>query len=232
MESSLAGPKRPQDRVPLSRAKEMYGVSVAAELEKLGASTSSANVSYKDQSFTLDHGAVVIAAITSCTNTSNPSVMLAAGMLARNAVQKGLQVKPWVKTSLAPGSKVVTDYFAQAGVQEFLDTAGFPVGRLRLHDVHRQLRPSSGAHRESDRGAQARHGRRALRQPELRGSREPAHAVQLSRITATGGRVRVGGPHGHRPHARAHRRRDERTGLPQRHLAQRGGRPRARCCGA
>jgi aconitate hydratase len=82
-------------------------------------------VEYNGQTFTLRHGAVVIAAITSCTNTSNPSVMLAAGLLARNAVRKGLTVKPWVKTSLAPGSKVVTDYFRQAGVQEYLDTLGF-----------------------------------------------------------------------------------------------------------
>src|SRR5205085_1124198 len=77
------------------------------------------------QTFTLRHGAVVIAAITSCTNTSNPSVMLAAGLLARNAVRKGLRRKPWVKTSLAPGSKVVTDYLRQAGVQEHLDQLGF-----------------------------------------------------------------------------------------------------------
>jgi aconitate hydratase len=82
-------------------------------------------VEYNGHTFTLRHGAVVIAAITSCTNTSNPSVMLAAGLLARNAVKKGLTVKPWVKTSLAPGSKVVTDYFRQAGVQEYLDQLGF-----------------------------------------------------------------------------------------------------------
>src|SRR5204863_788834 len=84
-----------------------------------------AEVEYNGATFTLRHGAVVIAAITSCTNTSNPSVMLAAGLLARNAVRKGLQRKPWVKTSLAPGSKVVTDYLRQAGVQEFLDQLGF-----------------------------------------------------------------------------------------------------------
>ncbi|HTR76543.1 MAG TPA: aconitate hydratase AcnA, partial [Gemmatimonadaceae bacterium] len=125
VEPSLAGPKRPQDRVPLGRSKEMFGQSLAAELEKLGVVTSGADVKQNGASFRLDNGSVVIAAITSCTNTSNPSVMLAAGMLARNAVQRGLRVKPWVKTSLAPGSKVVTDYFAQAGVQEFLDVLGF-----------------------------------------------------------------------------------------------------------
>ena len=157
VEPSLAGPKRPQDRVPLSKAKTMYRAALAADLAKLGtpaaaaqlkeATTVSATpalapaavivaegedpardgvkVVYNGQSFTLRHGAVVIAAITSCTNTSNPSVMLAAGLLARNAVKKGLAQKPWVKTSLAPGSKVVTDYLRQAGVQEFLDRLGF-----------------------------------------------------------------------------------------------------------
>ena len=84
-----------------------------------------AKVEYNGQTFTLRHGSVVIAAITSCTNTSNPSVMLAAGLLARAAVKKGLKTKPWVKTSLAPGSKVVTDYLRQAGVQEYLDNLGF-----------------------------------------------------------------------------------------------------------
>jgi aconitate hydratase len=97
------------------------GVAVAEAEETPGG----VKVEYGGQSFTLRHGAVVIAAITSCTNTSNPSVMLAAGLLARNAVKKGLQRKPWVKTSLAPGSKVVTDYLQRAGVQEYLDQLGF-----------------------------------------------------------------------------------------------------------
>src|SRR6185436_12859392 len=78
-----------------------------------------------DRDATIDHGAVVIAAITSCTNTSNPSVMIAAGLLARNAVARGLKTKPWVKTSLAPGSKVVTDYLVRAGLQQPLDDLGF-----------------------------------------------------------------------------------------------------------
>jgi len=161
VEPSLAGPRRPQDRVPLKMAKQMYLDSLHTDLEKAGtlagvvqqkkatAVSASPELSkavmvadnegahqpqhehggvpcdYDGQSFTLRHGAVVIAAITSCTNTSNPSVMLAAGLLARNAVQKGLTVKPWVKTSLAPGSKVVTDYFNAAGVMEYLDKLGF-----------------------------------------------------------------------------------------------------------
>ncbi|HEX8943618.1 MAG TPA: aconitate hydratase AcnA [Gemmatimonadaceae bacterium] len=148
VEPSLAGPKRPQDRVPLSKAKTMYREALQSDLAKIGAPAGAAaqaqnapsavatadddqsapegaKVEYNGQTFTLRHGAVVIAAITSCTNTSNPSVMLAAGLLARNAVRKGLQRKPWVKTSLAPGSKVVTDYLRQAGVQEYLDQLGF-----------------------------------------------------------------------------------------------------------
>jgi aconitate hydratase A / 2-methylisocitrate dehydratase len=142
VEPSLAGPKRPQDRVPLSKSKAMYREALAADLAKIGAKATATapsavavaeeddqqggvKVDYNGESFTLRNGAVVIAAITSCTNTSNPSVMLASGLLARNAVKKGLKTKPWVKTSLAPGSKVVTDYFRQAGVQEYLDKLGF-----------------------------------------------------------------------------------------------------------
>ena len=86
------------------------------------------------------HGAVVIAAITSCTNTSNPPVMIGAGLLAKKAVERGLHRKPWVKSSLAPGSKVVTEYYEKAGLTPYLEAARLPHRRLRLHDVHRQLR--------------------------------------------------------------------------------------------
>jgi aconitate hydratase len=133
---SLAGPKRPQDRVPLSQSKSMYREALAAQLATQAAAAPSAvavaddagvDVSYKGQTFTLQHGHVVIAAITSCTNTSNPSVMLAAGLLARNAVAKGLTSKPWVKTSLAPGSKVATEYFHKADLMGSLNALGFNV---------------------------------------------------------------------------------------------------------
>ena len=126
---SLAGPKRPQDRVPLSQSKAMYREALATQMATQGASTDDAGVSitYKDQTFALQHGHIVIAAITSCTNTSNPSVMLAAGLLAQKAVAKGLTSKPWVKTSLAPGSKVATDYFHKAGLMDSLDALGFNV---------------------------------------------------------------------------------------------------------
>ena len=142
---SLAGPKRPQDRVPLSQSKAMYREALAAQravqsgtaangaaaatmvAEGGPADVSGVVVTYKDQPFTLNDGHVVIAAITSCTNTSNPSVMLAAGLLARKAVEKGLGTKPWVKTSLAPGSKVATEYFHKAGLMDSLNALGFNV---------------------------------------------------------------------------------------------------------
>ena len=129
IEPSLAGPKRPQDRVPLRLAKTMFKEALQVDLQKTGALAGAAAVpvTMNGESFWLRHGVVVIAAITSCTNTSNPSVMLAAGLLARNAVAKGLKTKPWVKTSLAPGSKVVTDYFRKAGVMGDLNTLGFNV---------------------------------------------------------------------------------------------------------
>jgi aconitate hydratase len=124
VEPSLAGPKRPQDRVALKNVAQEFTGGLEKEFgvtaDKKGAT---AKVAGKD--FALKHGSVVIAAITSCTNTSNPSVMLGAGLLARNAVKRGLKVKPWVKTSLAPGSQVVTDYLLRAGVQDDLDALGF-----------------------------------------------------------------------------------------------------------
>jgi aconitate hydratase len=156
VEPSIAGPKRPQDRVPLAKSKAMFGEALAADLNKTAPSSpvgpqkvmvsegdpqtapspaataaveidtgSAVPVEMNGEKFSLRHGSVVIAAITSCTNTSNPSVMLAAGLLAKNAVAKGLSTKPWVKTSLAPGSKVVTDYFNKAGVTDSLNKLRF-----------------------------------------------------------------------------------------------------------
>jgi aconitate hydratase len=161
---SIAGPKRPQDRVSLTEARDAFRMALddllpdedvdEADDESFPASDAPASNGSRDHGqaphggtggaqvadrrhvsapvtlengadVELDHGHVVIAAITSCTNTSNPSVMLGAGILARNAVQKGLQVKPWVKTSLAPGSKVVTEYLERAGLDEYLDELGF-----------------------------------------------------------------------------------------------------------
>jgi aconitate hydratase len=163
VEPSLAGPRRPQDRVPLREAKrsflsqlQTFGVDYAnATHDRAVADTFPASDPTSEQApggeelpdapfvpvavvapehhrvpvrgadYELDHGSVVIAAITSCTNTSNPQVMVGAGLLARNAVERGLERKPWVKSSLAPGSKVVTKYYEQAGLQQYLDELGF-----------------------------------------------------------------------------------------------------------
>jgi aconitate hydratase len=166
VEPSLAGPRRPQDRVPLSDAKRAFletlptfgidygnahdeavaetfpasdplasGVpghdpvrsdaSVATGPRVVLAERSAVEVTYEGETFNLDHGAVVIAAITSCTNTSNPTVMIGAGLLAKKAVERGLTRKPWVKSSLAPGSKVVTEYYERAGLTSFLEELGF-----------------------------------------------------------------------------------------------------------
>ncbi len=121
VEPSLAGPKRPQDKIRLSQAATAH----KRLLTEQGVDNPHPGIPVDGNRFSLSHGDVVIAAITSCTNTSNPSVMLAAGLLARNAVAKGLKTKPWVKTSLAPGSQVVTDYLDAAGVKESLDSLGF-----------------------------------------------------------------------------------------------------------
>jgi aconitate hydratase len=128
VEPSLAGPRRPQDRVPLKIAKQVYETNAkkaADERTARGSGTGSAPVELDGSSFELKDGALLLAAITSCTNTSNPSVMLGAGLLARKARARGLTAKPWVKTSLAPGSRVVTNYFEKAGVLEDLDAVGF-----------------------------------------------------------------------------------------------------------
>jgi aconitate hydratase len=143
IEPSLAGPKRPQDRIALSAMKSTWETALVdtfgktlpgsgeSEMEAEGAvavaepGTAGVEVTYNDQTFTLQHGAVVIAAITSCTNTSNPDVLVAAGLVAQKALAKGMTIKPWVKTSLAPGSRVVTDYLEAAGLNEPLDAIGF-----------------------------------------------------------------------------------------------------------
>jgi aconitate hydratase len=175
---SIAGPKRPQDRIQLNRSKAQFeldlnnyaAVDARPGRPRGGGVLPGIRPSRKHpgeraqrppprrtratprrpriqaelrsslsdgENFTIDHGAVTIAAITSCTNTSNPSVMLAAGLLARNAAKKGLKSKPWVKTTLAPGSKVVTEYYAKSGLDRDLEALGFYTVGLRLHDLHR-----------------------------------------------------------------------------------------------
>ena len=147
VEASLAGPKRPQDRVVLAKVPETFqavmdltlkptkpekerlenegGGGTAVDAQQANFEPETAHCVIDGERYELHHGDVVISAITSCTNTSNPSVMLAAGLLAKKAIEKGLQRKPWVKSSLAPGSKVVTDYLAAAGVTPYLDELGY-----------------------------------------------------------------------------------------------------------
>ena len=272
---SLAGPKRPQDRVSLSEAKEGFRAALSdllgddaqtvadshdeAEAESFPASdppangspghagphevapapavaagarlaersTTAVDVTLDGEEFKLDHGHVVIAAITSCTNTSNPSVMLGAGLVARNAVARGLQRQPWVKTSLAPGSKVVTEYLERAGLDEPLDELGFNLVGYGCTTCIGNSGPLpeeiSAAVDEGDLAVVLG----ALRQPQLRGAHQPRREDELPRIAAAGRRLRAGRDDGHRPRQRpaGHRRRGQRR-LPQGPLADReGGRP-------
>jgi aconitate hydratase len=126
VEPSMAGPRRPQDRVPLSKSKQIFREALPT-LMKTKTGTGTVSVTDNGNKYDLGHGSVVIAAITSCTNTSNPSVMVAAGLVARKAVEQGLQVKPWVKTSLAPGSRVVSDYLKATGLMPYLEQLRFHV---------------------------------------------------------------------------------------------------------
>ena len=128
VEPSLAGPRRPQDRVALKEAKQAFRDALPSMAAKQTKNVSSVKVSDNGNQYNVGHGSVVIAAITSCTNTSNPSVMLAAGLLAKKAVERGLRVQPWVKTSLAPGSRVVSDYLKETGLMPYLE-------KLRFHLV-------------------------------------------------------------------------------------------------
>ena len=131
VEPAMAGPKRPQDRVDLANMKVHFAESLTHDLGHHGHGVAvedlenAAKVEMDGQTFELNHGDVVIAAITSCTNTSNPGVMMAAGLVARKARQRGLQIKPWVKSSLAPGSRVVTEYYEATGLQDDLNAMGF-----------------------------------------------------------------------------------------------------------
>ena len=185
----------------------------------------SASVSLDGNEFELEDGAVVIAAITSCTNTSNPSVMLGAGILARNAVERGLKRKPWVKTSLAPGSKVVTDYLDRSGLTEPLERARLQPRGLRLHHLHRQLGPAAGRDLGGDRGRGPHRLLGAVGQPQLRGPHPPRGEDELPRLAAAVRGLRAGradGPRHRGGPARRGRRR--RAGLPARPVADAGRR--------
>ncbi len=165
---ALAGPKRPQDRVDLDEMKAMWTSALTAPVGPRGFGLApekvhtTVPVTYAGRNFELKHGDVVIAAITSCTNTSNPSVMVAAGLLAKKAVERGLDVKPWVKTSMAPGSKVVTTLPGRSGADPLPGSAQLPHGRLWLHHLHRQQRPAARADQRRHQAGRPGGGRRAL----------------------------------------------------------------------
>ena len=250
VEPSLAGPKRPQDRVSLRQAKykfqqalegmiaerkpkteaadrvaEKHGEDSAPAAAPVAAAVASAEGVVPGMEG-LAHGSVVVAAITSCTNTSNPSVMIGAGLVARNAVKRGLKVKPWVKTSLAPGSLVVTEYLKAAGLLEYLAELGLQHRRLRLHDLHRQQRSAARAGVEHRQGSQPDRRLDSQRQPELRGADPEPGARQLSRVAAARRRVCDRGEDAGGPHDRADRHRQRRrAGDAEGDLAERARDP-------
>lgn len=238
---SIAGPKRPQDRIILANAKQQFAQDVrnyVSEDEESGkesfpasdAPASSNGVPSRPTTVTapdgttyeIDHGAVTVAAITSCTNTSNPYVMVAAALVAKKAVEKGLTRKPWVKTT-RPGLEGRHRLLRQGGPHPVPRQGRLQPRRLRLHHLHRQLRPAAGGGLQG--GQRARPGRDlgALRQPQLRGPDQPRRQDELPGVPAAGRRVRhrrfdEGGHHQGRPGHRPGRQ----AGLPHGHLAHRG----------
>jgi aconitate hydratase len=212
--SPLAGPKRPQDRVVLKNIKASSSSRWRRRLGNSGfgmppTRSSGPRAPYKHPPMAtpskLTHGAVVIAAITSCTNTSNPDVLIAAGLVARKARALGLTRKPWVKTSLAPGSKVVTEYLDKAKLSADLDADRLQHRRVRLHDVHRQLRPAARRSRSRDQGRRPVRVERALGQPQLRRARAPVVKANYLASPPLVRRVRDRGQRGDRPCHRAAR---------------------------
>ena len=246
---SLAGPKRPQDRVALADAASDFRAELeeytghetptgydeavdesfpssdpptnngGGESPKVGHSHPQPGTAVAEREEGFGHGSVVIAAITSCTNTSNPSVMIGAGLLAKKAVEAGLERMPWVKTSLAPGSKVVTEYLERAGLIEPLSKLGFDLVGYGCTTCIGNSGPAARGRLEGDRGARPRGGERAVGQPQLRGPHPPRGEDELPRLAAALRGLRAGRPHGprHRERAAPERR------LPARHLADPAG---------
>ena len=219
---SMAGPKRPEGRIPLENIADRFRRLDRSRLQEARPAQRSA-MPVEGTDFDLGHGDVAIAAITSCTNTSNPSVLIAAGLLARNAVAKGLKTKPWVKTSLAPGSQVVGEYLGQVGPAGRSRQARLQPRRLRLHHLHRQFRPAAGTDLEDDQRQGPDRFRRSLWQPQLRRPHLARRAGELPRLAAAGRRLCACRYGAEGPDQGADRRRPERqSGLSSRT----SGRPR------
>ncbi len=241
---SVAGPARPQDRIPLPELKASFTKALGCDYERHADTTpmttfhqesgstasipepcrpkkKTCNVVLNGNEVRLCDGDVVVAAITSCTNTSNPSVLLGAGLVAQKAVANGLKVPVHVKTSLAPGSKVVIDYLNDAGLLPYLEGLGFHLGGLRLHDLHRQQRPSDAGDRGGHRPARPQCSGGPLGQPQLRGAHPPTDKIQLPDVAHAGGGLCTGGAGGQGPHHRAGGIQPPGpAGVSERHLAE------------
>ena len=224
VEPSLAGPRRPQDRVLLTEVDDQFN----AELETTYNKANDPRVAVEGEDYDLGNGDVVIAAITSCTNTSNPSVLVAAGLVARKARALGLDRKPWVKTSLAPGSKVVTDYLEASGLAADLDAIGFNLVGYGCTTCIGNSGPLAPADFGGDRRQGSGRGAGAVGQPQLRRPRVARLPRQLPRLAAPGGRLCAEG-HGPLRHGqRSDRHRAQwRAGLS----ARTSGRPTRKCAG-
>ena len=224
VQPSLAGPEAPAGPRAARRRQGAFDDGHGHRVPQ-GRPSSASACKVEGANYDLGHGDVVIAAITSCTNTSNPSVMIGAGLLARNAVAKGLRTKPWVKTSLAPGSQVVAEYLEKAGLQDGPRQARLQPRRLRLHHLHRQFRAAARSRSRRRSTTTTWWPLGALRQPQLRGPRQPGRARQLPRLAAARRRLRARRLDAGRPRQGAARHRQRRqAGLPEGHLAvQHGG---------
>ena len=262
IEPSLAGPRRPQDRVPLANAKEAFiealdtfGVAYTngshdqavadtfpasdptteqqpggepepeADSKTVHTATVEAkrSVQVRGEDYSLQHGSVVICAITSCTNTSNPSVMIGAGLLAKKAIEKGLTRKPWVKSSLAPGSKVVTEYYARSGLDAYLDELGFNLVGYGCTTCIGNSGPLSDAIGEAVTEGElivcaVLSGNRNF-EARIHGDVKANYLASPPLVVA----YALAGTDGHRPDQRAARRRQRRPRVPARHLADRCG---------
>src|SRR5262249_46527336 len=216
VQPSLAGPSRPEDLVALADAPGRLRTAFAARGTGSAAAPPVAAAARPRQ-----HGDIAIAAIASCTNTANPFQMIAAGLLARNAVAKGLGAKPWIKTSFSPGSRVVPAMLRQAGLSGALDAPRFHLPRVGCLAGGSGPRAAARDPR-GDRGAPPRRGRHHPQHPKFRGTAHPVGARPLPPPPAPGGGLHHRRVDPHRPHARQARRRHERpAGVSRRHLARR-----------
>ena len=199
---SVAGPKRPQDRIELPKLKEEFCAALSRPITQNGFGKNIEDLQEGDASFDtgyqwLRHGSVAIAAITSCTNTSNPSVMIAAGLLAKKAVERGLSVNPAVKASLAPGSRVVSDYLDKTGLQPYLDKLGFNLVGYGCTTCIGNSGPLAASSKKPSSRTRFDRCVGAFGQPQFRGAHPPEHQGEFSHVAAAGRRVRARGPRGH-----------------------------------